>query len=108
MSRVVLNDYINAGLCAIFMFVVVSIVVFGLKSVQRARAENKPTSRETPRRRMLFGNMSSAAGAAGRYLGQTLRLMVGVPDYETYVEHMRRTHPDQEPMTYRSEERRVS
>ncbi|MFF7399441.1 YbdD/YjiX family protein [Achromobacter sp. NPDC008082] len=49
---------------------------------------------------MLFSNMSSAAGAAGRYLGQTLRLMVGVPDYETYVEHMRRTHPDQEPMTY--------
>ncbi|ASC67994.1 YbdD/YjiX family protein [Achromobacter denitrificans] len=49
---------------------------------------------------MLFGNMSSAAGAAGRYLGQTLRLMVGVPDYETYVEHMRRTHPDREPMSY--------
>ena len=34
---------------------------------------------------MLFTNMTSAAGAAGRYLGQTLRLMVGVPDYETYV-----------------------
>lgn len=48
MSRVVLNDYINAGLCAIFMFVVVSIVVFGIRSVQRARAENKPTARETP------------------------------------------------------------
>ena len=80
------------------------------------RAENRPTSRETPyercpapRRpartepdggRMLFSNMTSAAGAAGRYLGQTLRLMVGVPDYETYVEHMRATHPDQEPMSY--------
>lgn len=49
---------------------------------------------------MLFSNMTSAAGAAGRYLGQTLRLMVGVPDYETYVEHMRRTHPEQEPMSY--------
>ncbi len=48
MSRVVLNDYINAGLCAIFMFVVVSIVVFGIRSVQRARAENQPTARETP------------------------------------------------------------
>jgi carbon starvation protein len=48
MGRVVMNDYINAGLCAIFMFVVVSIVVFGVKSVRRARAENKPTSRETP------------------------------------------------------------
>ncbi len=48
MSRVVLNDYINAGLCAIFMFVVVSIVVFGIRSVMRARAENRPTARETP------------------------------------------------------------
>ena len=48
MSRVVLNDYINAGLCAIFMFVVVSIVVFGIRSVQRARAENQPSARETP------------------------------------------------------------
>ncbi|MCY1522420.1 hypothetical protein D9M68_572760 [compost metagenome] len=43
-----MNDYINAGLCAIFIFVVVSIVVFGLRSVQRARNENKPTARETP------------------------------------------------------------
>ena len=58
MSRVVMNDYINAGLCAIFMFVVVSIVVFGLKSVQRARAENKPTSRETP-----YETLPAAAGA---------------------------------------------
>jgi carbon starvation protein CstA len=58
MSRVVVNDYINAGLCAIFMFVVVSIVVFGVKSVQRARAENKPTSRETP-----YEALPAAAGA---------------------------------------------
>ena len=31
---------------------------------------------------------------------QALRLMVGLPDYETYVAHMRETHPDREPMTY--------
>ncbi|AIT25854.1 YbdD/YjiX family protein [Bordetella holmesii] len=49
---------------------------------------------------MLFTNMGQAASTAGRYLGQTLRLMVGVPDYQNYVDHMRRTHPDQEPMTY--------
>lgn len=49
---------------------------------------------------MLFSNMGQAASSAGRYLGQTLRLMVGVPDYQNYVEHMRRTHPDQEPMSY--------
>jgi len=27
-------------------------------------------------------------------------LMVGVPDYDTYVQHMRVTHPEQTPMTY--------
>jgi uncharacterized short protein YbdD (DUF466 family) len=39
-------------------------------------------------------------GRAGRYLTQSLRLMVGVPDYGGYVKHMRATHPDQEPMSY--------
>ena len=28
------------------------------------------------------------------------RLMVGFPDYDTYVEHMRRNHPDRPVMTY--------
>ena len=35
-----------------------------------------------------------------RYLGQSMRLMVGVPEYETYVVHMRDTHPDQPVMSY--------
>jgi uncharacterized short protein YbdD (DUF466 family) len=30
---------------------------------------------------------------------QTARLIVGVPDYETYLTHMRRTHPDKTPMS---------
>jgi uncharacterized short protein YbdD (DUF466 family) len=30
---------------------------------------------------------------------QTLRLMVGVGDYDQYVEHVLRHHPEQEPMT---------
>lgn len=36
----------------------------------------------------------------GRYLGQAARLMVGVPDYDTYVQHTRLNHPDREVMTY--------
>lgn len=44
----------------------------------------------------MFKKISSA----GSYLGQTARLMIGVPDYENYLEHMKRTHPDQTPMTY--------
>lgn len=33
-------------------------------------------------------------------LGQTLRLMVGVPEYSTYVTHMHSKHPDKPVMSY--------
>jgi uncharacterized short protein YbdD (DUF466 family) len=32
---------------------------------------------------------------------QTARLMVGIPDYDTYVEHRRTLHPAEPVMTYR-------
>ncbi|WP_074856726.1 YbdD/YjiX family protein [Nitrosospira briensis] len=35
-----------------------------------------------------------------RYFGQSMRLMVGVPEYSTYVDHMRSTHPGQPVMSY--------
>ena len=31
---------------------------------------------------------------------RTARLMVGIPDYQTYVEHRRTFHPDQPIMSY--------
>ena len=31
---------------------------------------------------------------------QTARLMVGVPDYQTYVTHSQATHPDRKVMSY--------
>jgi uncharacterized short protein YbdD (DUF466 family) len=37
---------------------------------------------------------------AARYMGQSLRLMVGVPEYDTYVAHMRDKHPDLPVMPY--------
>lgn len=37
---------------------------------------------------------------AGRYLGQSMRLMVGLPEYDTYVTHMEKTHPGEPIMTY--------
>ena len=37
---------------------------------------------------------------AGRYLGQSMRLMVGLPEYDTYLAHMERTHPDQPVLSY--------
>lgn len=33
-------------------------------------------------------------------LSQSLRLMVGVPEYRTYVDHMKMAHPDQSIMSY--------
>lgn len=44
--------------------------------------------------------MREEVSKVGRYLGQAMRLMVGLPDYETYVAHMNATHPDQTPMSY--------
>lgn len=32
---------------------------------------------------------------------QTARLMVGIPDYDTYVAHRQRNHPEQPIMTYK-------
>ena len=34
-----------------------------------------------------------------RRIAQTARLMVGVGDYDAYLEHMRQRHPEQEPMS---------
>ena len=33
-------------------------------------------------------------------LVQTARLMIGIPDYETYLEHRRTKHPSEPVMTY--------
>ncbi len=45
---------------------------------------------------MIYSKMNLALGQ----LVQSLRLMVGVPEYSTYVEHMRSTHPEQVIMSY--------
>ena len=45
---------------------------------------------------------AGVAGIAGgvRTLRQCLRLMVGVPEYDTYVAHMRNKHPHLTVMSY--------
>lgn len=48
MHRILFNDYVDAALCGVFMFVVISIVLAGIRSVMLARRNNLPTSRETP------------------------------------------------------------
>lgn len=44
----------------------------------------------------MFGEL----GKLGAYLGQTARLMVGLPDYDNYLNHMQLNHPDQKVMSY--------
>ena len=51
---------------------------------------------ETNKKLIMFDTLSKA----GKYLGQAAKMMIGVPDYDNYVEHMRVNHPDQTPMTY--------
>jgi len=41
----------------------------------------------------------AALKSLGKIVGQTAALMCGQPDYDTYVAHMLRTHPEQTPMT---------
>ncbi|SDY25506.1 YbdD/YjiX family protein [Nitrosomonas sp. Nm33] len=36
----------------------------------------------------------------GSYLGQSMRLMIGVPEYDVYVAHMKEAHPDKAIMSY--------
>ncbi|VVE63525.1 carbon starvation protein A [Pandoraea captiosa] len=48
MQQIVFNDYVDATLAGVFMFVVVSVAVFGLRTILVARRNNKPTAKETP------------------------------------------------------------
>ncbi len=48
MQQVIFNDYLDAGLAAFFILVLLSILGFGIKTVLAARAENRPSTSETP------------------------------------------------------------
>jgi len=48
----------------------------------------------------LFIRSRETARATIQWTKQIARLMVGIPDYEVYVEHRRKTHPGEPIMTY--------
>lgn len=60
------------------------------------RGFRPPSGAGTVRWPLMFNDLSRL----GKYLGQAARLMVGMPDYDNYVEHMRRKHPGQPVMSY--------
>jgi carbon starvation protein len=48
MQQVIFNDYVNASLAALFMLVLLSMLVFGARTVMQARARREPSAREAP------------------------------------------------------------
>lgn len=65
MKQVIFNDYIDAALAGLFIFVVVAIVVYGVMAVMRARRETRPTVRETPFEAIPSGTPTGAAIRSG-------------------------------------------
>ncbi|WP_426075033.1 carbon starvation CstA family protein [Janthinobacterium sp. DSP2-3-3] len=48
MQQIIFNDYLDAGLAAFFVIVVISVLFFGIRTVMKARADSRPSTKETP------------------------------------------------------------
>jgi carbon starvation protein len=48
MHQIIFNDYLDASLAGFFVIVVLSVLVFGVRTVLAARANDKPTAQESP------------------------------------------------------------
>lgn len=48
MQQVIFNDYVNTSLAALFMLVLISMLLFGARTVLQARVINHPTVQEAP------------------------------------------------------------
>jgi carbon starvation protein len=59
MHRIMFNDYVDGALAGLFIFVVVSVIVYGVLAVLRARRADRPTVRETPFEILSAGQRAS-------------------------------------------------
>ena len=48
----------------------------------------------------MTDGLVAAVAAAWAWAARAARLAVGVPDYDVYIAHMRRMHPDAVPMDH--------
>ena len=99
-SAIIFNDYVDAALAALFIAVVVAMLVFGSSTIRRALGTIE-RDRGRGRRGALW--REQAVPDIRAHEGWTVRaarLMVGIPDYDTYVRHARSVHPDKPVMTY--------
>lgn len=100
MSHVIFNAYTNATLTVLFLCVVLSVLFYALKVGRAAWVKPERSDKETPSSRSRTPDMFNDLSRMGKYLGQAARMLVGMPDYDTYVEHMQKKHPDQPVMSY--------
>ncbi|PAU60198.1 carbon starvation protein A [Pseudomonas sp. PIC25] len=56
MQRVVFNDYLDAGLALLFMLVVSSVLVYGIRTCRQAWLSTHPTARESAFQRLPLGS----------------------------------------------------
>ena len=48
MERIIFNDYVNATLAGFFIFVVLAVLLYGIRTVLAAREQARPTAKESP------------------------------------------------------------
>lgn len=48
MERIIFNDYVNATLAGFFIFVVLAVLLYGVRTVLAAREQARPTAKESP------------------------------------------------------------
>lgn len=48
MQQIIFNDYLDAGLAGFFVIVVLSVLFFGIRTILKARADSRPSTRESP------------------------------------------------------------
>ncbi len=105
MQQVIVNDYVNASLAALFMLILVSILVLAIQSMMTARGGDDPPGTKTETyeplplkpvsQNMKASLMTAGIGRLGYGLKKGIRLIVGMPDYSLYVAHRMSRHPEQ-------------
>jgi carbon starvation protein len=48
LQQIMINNYVNAGLTALFLFVVLAVLFYSVKAIARARTSTTRTDREQP------------------------------------------------------------
>jgi carbon starvation protein len=78
MRQVIINDYVNAGLCALFITVLLSIVYYGIRSVVAAAAPRlRPLGRSPMQWREALKQIARTAGLWSGYPIMIITLRTG-------------------------------